>query len=147
MTPEGAVEESPSCGVSTDSSHPNPGRSHRGSQMWEGHRMEVWLWGTLNNVPSCLKIWLNSVTMIDVYCSRVRRFAPWPWRPKSFLGRAIWQVWQHWKCPPEQVNVWACIDFLGIWGRVISHALLIFGSFAEFLIKCVIYINSTGRVT
>lgn len=40
-----------------------------------------------------------------------------------------------------------CIDFLGIRGRVISHALLIFGSFAEFLIKCVIDINSTGRVT
>ena len=41
-TSERAVEESPSNGGFTDSSRPNPGHGHHGSQTWEGCNMEVW---------------------------------------------------------------------------------------------------------
>lgn len=40
-TSDRAEEESPPHGASTESSHPTPGRGHQGSQMWEGHRMEM----------------------------------------------------------------------------------------------------------
>ena len=95
------------------------------------------------------KIWLNSAMVVDVYCNAcVRRFAWWPWRPKSFsvesylAGMTALEV----SSTTGQCVVSVSI-FLGIWGCVIGHALLIFGSLAEFLIKFVLYINSTGRVT
>lgn len=103
--------------------------------VWKCGSREFWI------MPqACTKIWPQGAKIINVYCNAVTAL-----KIKVFSERASSMRDSIRSVLKNTFRLY--IDFLGIWGHVNSYAPLIFSSFARFVIKLTVWINSNGKVT
>lgn len=98
--------------------------------------------GLCPSLASIVPWWLTFIAMLDwKVCLKALK-------TKVFSVRALLHAWLQCKVSSKTSQcLGSILIFLGIWGSVMNHILLTVVSFAEFLIKLVVSINSPRRVT